>query len=726
MADFELAVEVRATGLDDIQSKLNALQKSGKTINIEANTKDVITRLDEIQRRLSQISNTKVNFNFSGGSIDNQIKQIGNLGNSYAHLMELAKKMGSFEVKIETLDVSKDSKRIDEIIRQYVEVSKEYNTLRAELSKSIEPAGFKQIDDILNDTANKIKEVKSQMEDISRIKDADIAFSKMLSIVQTMNNYKFHMVGIEDTTADFANLENKLKELKNQYDELMSKFGSSLSSGQINRLNETIASGIVRNENYEARLADKEISNLVKKIEEANIKIKQFNTTANAEQLKVWQSHLQELRQEYEQLINDLANPNVDATNAYGKILDDMKFKLEEADAVAKDKLNKNISDIQLKINTGDIERQIASVSLGYEKLANTGHSSLAQINSDIQQLKVLQEQMNNASSTEQLNAAYQQYSKTLARVKNEIRTVSAESKMMASSLEIKSLDTKIQEWAEKNGRAMKQYGANIEELRNKLASLAQNGGTESELKAIANGFKNIDLSAKQAGLTGSTLGRIFKQTLQTVARYFSVTTLVYKGIAAVKQMANNVMEIDASMTKLYYVTDMTASQYDNLFSKMSESAKQYGASLTEIIDLTTSWIKLGFDPNTSQELANITTMYQHVSGLDTDTAVKNLITTYNGFRDQLDSLYAGDTSKAVEYVADIFYKLNNEFAISAAQLGEGLTNSASALEVSGNTLQQTSAMITGIVEVTQNASKAGKVVARTYGNVWRVIAELW
>ena len=49
-----------------------------------------------------------------------------------------------------------------------------------------------------------------------------------------------------------------------------------------------------------------------------------------------------------------------------------------------------------------------------------------------------------------------------------------------------------------------------------------------------------------------------------------------------------------------------------------------------------------------------------------------------------------------------------NTYAVAPEQVGEALTNSASALQVAGNTIQESAAMVTGITEVTQDAARAG------------------
>ena len=52
-----------------------------------------------------------------------------------------------------------------------------------------------------------------------------------------------------------------------------------------------------------------------------------------------------------------------------------------------------------------------------------------------------------------------------------------------------------------------------------------------------------------------------------------------------------------------------------------------------------------------------------------------------------------------------------NEFATTSADIGEGLSNSASSLATAGNDFDQSVAMITGMSEITQSASEAGNAL---------------
>jgi hypothetical protein len=61
--------------------------------------------------------------------------------------------------------------------------------------------------------------------------------------------------------------------------------------------------------------------------------------------------------------------------------------------------------------------------------------------------------------------------------------------------------------------------------------------------------------------------------------------------------------------------------------------------------------------------------------------------------------------------VVDKLDKLNNNFAVSASGLGQGLERSASAMAMTGNSIDQTLALLTGAGEITQNLENTGNAL---------------
>lgn len=294
-------------------------------------------------------------------------------------------------------------------------------------------------------------------------------------------------------------------------------------------------------------------------------------------------------------------------------------------------------------------------------------------------------------------------------KITQTFNTISTASQKMASSAQITKFDAQITTWLNNNTKANNTYRSSVEELQQRLHSLASSGQVPiSTLRELQQQMGAFSAQAKAAGVAGKSFGDTLKGAFSSITKYVSVATLLTKSISTLKDMANNVLEVDTALTELYRVSDLSSAQYDKLYSKMTQSAKNYGTALSDIIDSTASWVRFGFDANTASNLAEITAMYQHVTDLDTGTAVNNLVTAYKGFETQLLEMNNGDSAAAIEMVADIYDKLGNEFAESAADVGDGLSKAASVLSQGGASIQEAAGMFTGINEVLQDSSTSG------------------
>lgn len=174
-----------------------------------------------------------------------------------------------------------------------------------------------------------------------------------------------------------------------------------------------------------------------------------------------------------------------------------------------------------------------------------------------------------------------------------------------------------------------------------------------------------------------------------------SINTLAMRAVRNVREMINTVVELDTSMTALKRVTNETAKGYDDFLKSASKQAIELHTTISDLVDQTTTWVKLGNDLTTSSALAKISMMYSKVGDVDNDTAVKNLVSTMKAFNIE------GEQSIRI---VDMLDKLNNEFAVTAAELGEALSVSGSALGAAGNSLEKTLALLTGGSEITQNS----------------------
>ena len=351
----------------------------------------------------------------------------------------------------------------------------------------------------------------------------------------------------------------------------------------------------------------------------------------------------------------------------------------------------KSINDIKIKISdTGfnGFEQEILRARNAAEELEGV----YPDLEAALKRLDTAMEDVysaDQAGDVKRLVAANEEYEASLKQVYSQLKLYQqAEQKAYKAEMlnqRKSALSSEMETWLKENTRAARDFG---EEIRRLQASL--NGLDDKGVKLVGQQFKAITKHAQAMGKTGLTVFDRLKSKVKEYMAYLSAAEMFMWAEQTFREIFNTVKEIDTAMTGLYRVTDLTAAEYDNLFNNMISSAKEYGATLNDIINATTDWVRAGFDANTSLGLAEVTTMYQHISDLDYDTAAENLITAYNGFKDELNGAFSGDTVSAVNYIADILNELDNNYAATSAGIGEALTRSASALDLAGNSIQET------------------------------------
>lgn len=320
-----------------------------------------------------------------------------------------------------------------------------------------------------------------------------------------------------------------------------------------------------------------------------------------------------------------------------------------------------------------------------------------------------------NVVAVNQYNAALETVKNQLSIVANKERDAATAAKAEASAqkeaaaaMQLRSkannLSMSMDAWLKRNSAAAKTFGGQIRSLQAELRSC-----DATRFSGIQSEFKTITTQAEIIGKTGLSMGDRLKMQFTKLFSYFGSASVIMTGIQAVKEGFQNVLDVDTKLTELYRVTDFTSSQYSDVYDTLTTSAQKYGATLTDLISQTADWSRAGFsDPDTAARLSEITSVYQHIADLDAKTSMENLLTAYKGFEPQLKKQFGGDAAAAAEHIADVYNEIDNNYATTAADIGEAVKRSASALSLAGNSLEETAGMVTGITEVTQDPEKAG------------------
>lgn len=258
-------------------------------------------------------------------------------------------------------------------------------------------------------------------------------------------------------------------------------------------------------------------------------------------------------------------------------------------------------------------------------------------------------------------------------------------------------LSTDIQNWLSKNSRASKEakesLNAYYRELSNGRVSVDRLNYIEKELK-------DIDTVQRGLGKLGKNLKDQFKEAGASFTQWLSVSSGIMALVYQLQKIPKEVIVVNKAMVELTKVSDASSSDITKYFDEAADSAKRYGSTVSDMINATADWSRLGYNLPDAKKLAEVATLYTNVGdGIDMSTANESLISTLQGFK---------MTADEAIHVIDAFNEVANTEAINSAGIGEALQRSASSMYAAGNTLEETIGLVTAANAVVQDPDSIG------------------
>lgn len=368
------------------------------------------------------------------------------------------------------------------------------------------------------------------------------------------------------------------------------------------------------------------------------------------------------------------------------------------------------IAKIQQRANSGEFEARNAKVDKFLSKYKGQDSEVLNRARTTASELKALQSELQSgvyasgdkkgmqiiasdqAAMLDKINEKAQQ----LKNVFTEIRNI--ESGTLGYGVAERSANT-VATYMENNTKALKKYGNALAELQIQYRSAT----TEMEKSSLDSRFANLKAQISAEGLTGNSvwteLSRGFRQIGQFAMTYGMIQSTVMQ---IPRKIISAVTDVDSAMTDLYKVTDETDKRYSTFLENAGQTSKDLGRNMSSYITQTANWSKLGYSLDESEQLSKLSSVYANVGEVSDETAVSDMVTAMKAF-----NIEASDAQKII----DSYNKLGNEFATTSADIGEGISNSASSLATAGNDFDKSVSMITGMSEITQSASEAGNAL---------------
>lgn len=294
-----------------------------------------------------------------------------------------------------------------------------------------------------------------------------------------------------------------------------------------------------------------------------------------------------------------------------------------------------------------------------------------------------------------QLNIAYREATQ---EAKDFNKEASRERSINKASMEVANLKATIHDYiAEHKKLEGTDVGRSLYEL---LEGLNQSDAPE-KIGELKKKYAELRVESKKLGLESKNLLDVFEKLFGQHLSTMITMAALHKMQDALRIVYQNVVEIDTAVTELRKVSEYTGKSLEEYMGRAAEQAQKLGVSISDYVNSTADWKRLGYSDEDAENLATYSTLLRNVGDNidDVNTSSSYLISTLQGFGLLADQ--AEDVVNKIDAVA-------NTQPVTAKDLGEILTRSSAAMSSANNTLEETIALGTAANAVIQDADTVG------------------
>lgn len=175
-----------------------------------------------------------------------------------------------------------------------------------------------------------------------------------------------------------------------------------------------------------------------------------------------------------------------------------------------------------------------------------------------------------------------------------------------------------------------------IQDIIDKIkdGSIKTKADFKDKISAAKSEFLGNSAEIKAKGKDKLSLKDQWSKVTEDLVKLVSIKEAIHAASEAVKEMVNNVVELDTAMTELKKVTDETDATYDRFLTNAASRAKEVGATLTDVVTATADFARLGYSIDEASTLADTAIVYKNVAdGIsDISEASESIISTMKAF----------------------------------------------------------------------------------------------
>lgn len=696
--------EISVLDFSGIQSGLTRLtEQCGDVLSAEKTVSDEATTMKKsLENALSGIKDKFSQTDYKGLGGDEAIKAIKQKFNQQITAANTA--IGEYNNDPTATKYEAANKALQALVSTQNELNSTINTTVGESDKLLKR--FEAVDNTATSIQTRFAGVDfGRFADVTSVKTASEDYTKKLEAVdaaRTALNKNFSSENVDAYDAAVKALGDSLNDLVQK----LTKARSALSGfDNIERRYNTAMkkNTTAQNAGYASLMNPESLTNLESAWAAAKKAREAFEADMSTSNLKAYDDAMYELDQSLQAFSSNVNK----AKGSSDKAFDALPGKITA--------LGKQMQTLQESTpETDEVKAVLAMYEAVYKRLVqindvskNTGVRNYEELNSAFKDFEYVGTNVNSTISS--LDDLMKVLSANARSATHSVREFNAEAKKtrntntyeksmqntMYTAQRYFNNNSKISTNTEAYTRFVDFFNTYDEKIKSKMF-------TQENSNQMSKDWSELKKYIQDAGLETDKLSVKLKKLFEVNIKSQLANQVINAFQQGLRQVYQNVVDIDSAMTELKKVTDETSARYSQFMENAGTRAKDLGTSITNVINSTADFARLGYNIDEAEKVSDAALMLKNVGdGISSiDDASSMVISSMQAF---------GVETKDVMRIVNEYNTAGNKFAISADGVGQAINRSGAALKSANNTLEESIALATAMNRVVQNPETVGR-----------------
>ena len=218
------------------------------------------------------------------------------------------------------------------------------------------------------------------------------------------------------------------------------------------------------------------------------------------------------------------------------------------------------------------------------------------------------------------------------------------------------------------------------------------------ELDKTSNSTKNLTKNTEKANYGVKNLGWTLKDAFSRLTNFYLASLPIRIMQTAITETIQTVKDFDSAITEMGKVSDYSGDKLQKYTRDLANLGAEVARTQTEITEAATGWLKAGYSEADAALLSKYSALLQNTADEQMSAADATSVLV-----SQLKA-YHMEAEEAIR-VTDIINKVSANQAVSSYDISQGLTVASAAMATFGNSIEQTTALLTAGTTIFQGRS---------------------